>query len=212
MSPKLCPLHEPSLLFQLWIWKSSVSPWAAALLPPAGLPAEVSRTGAAKETNPGGSKRWARLNQSPIPGQDGGSSFKLPCGWRARKVISSLTSGRFPAPRPLPFLCSISSGLSHSVLTGLGAQGCICSLHFGAPSGRRGRVAGKARESLDWRKKLCLLAAGRQGIFTSPTMSSRQISKGKPFDNSPPPFFCLSAFAKLLISSGIKTLSNSSSM
>lgn len=108
---------------------------------------------AAKETNPGGSRRWGRLNQSPHSRAGWRHLLQTAARMKGEEGYLFADIGALSCSSSLPFPFSIGSGLSHSLLTGLGAQGCICSLHFGVPAGRRGRVAGKTEESLDWRKK-----------------------------------------------------------
>lgn len=153
--------------------------------PAAGLPAGLRRTGPAALLLPGNKPQkvgQAKSQPSFQARMDGGSSFKAPLGWRARKVICSLTSGDFLLLLPFPSLAA-SAVAGATPTSGLGARAAFAafisvSLQEEGQE-RRGSHLMEGRE-------LCLSAAWREGIFTSPTVPSRRFSKGKFFDNSPP--------------------------
>lgn len=109
-----------------------------------GLPAEASRTGPPALLLPG--------KQTPAAPKVGQAKPQPSFQRRMEAAPSNRRSdegrGRLSLPclLLLPSPSLVVSPARATLLTGLGAQHCICSLRFDTPSGRRSRVAGKGKK------------------------------------------------------------------
>lgn len=187
-------------------------------LPAVGLPVEVSQTGQAalllqRKHEPRRLKQVGRLNQRP--NSKAGQRYLLPaavwiqgegCLFPNVGVLSSSSSPPFPLQHQQwqRAVClqgwEISAALAAFILVS-------CSKRREGQGSRKGQGVTAAKEKTSTSQ----LPDGKEASplpLCPPGNSLRKNSLTIVF----PPFFCLSAFAKLLVGSGMKTFSNSLSM